>query len=222
MSLNSKKLSLIFILALILAIPGLTLLLNLSTANFFSLPHSESEITYTFARLFGLYAFTLIFIQILTGHFRGPISLVFGAATRQKFHITTGIFTLLLALTHPFLINFSRFLDGIYPTIFTIIPTFTKDAYTTYTSIGLVGLYLMILTVSAALLRKRKFIQKHWFGIHKLNFLLFFLIFTHSFLLGSDVKTYPFFVFYIAAFGVVLAIVFGKTIKILETTKKQP
>ncbi len=57
---------------------------------------------FTIFRLFGLYAFTLVWSQIMLGAFRLPLTRLYGARV-LKLHMALGIFTLLFASFHPIL-----------------------------------------------------------------------------------------------------------------------
>lgn len=157
--------------------------------NFSFIEASPRDTIYVFLRLVGLTAFFLIFVQVITGSFRAYFSTIFGP-NFIKFHITSGIFVLLLILTHPTLFRISQYFDNSFVLKNVFFPHF-EDRFSTLTSIGQIGFYLILLTISAALLRKNKYISKYWFKVHLLNFSVFFILFYHSYNIGTDTALFP-------------------------------
>lgn len=145
-------------------------------------------------RLFGLYAFVLVWLQVMLGTLRIPLTHLFGTNMLQV-HTTSGIFTLIFALTHPLLFYLGNLLSK--PSV---LPLEALSNYlgpsAIYGYFGVVAISLMILTVSAGLLRTRPFIQKYWRLIHYGNYIIFILAFFHSFLIGTDTRTQPLHTFY--------------------------
>lgn len=170
----------VFIYSILLFIPGYTVLQNGNTG----------EIPYFFLRLTGLYAFVLIFIQIMLGAFMNYWRTVFGPKI-LNFHIREGILAYGLILAHPALFLLNAVLAGVPNALGLLIPRFT-NAYETYLSFGKIGFILLTIAIFAARFRNVGFLQKHWRKFHILNYIAFWLIFVHSFNLGSDTHTPPF------------------------------
>lgn len=185
-------------------IPGYTLLRN--TGGFEALTgYGASSTTYTFLRLTGLYAFILIFIQIMLGAFVNYWRTVFGPRI-LNFHMREGIVAYGLILAHPALFLLNAVLAGVPNALGLLIPRFT-NAYEIYLSFGKIGFILLTIAIFAARFRNVGFLQNHWRKFHILNYIAFWLIFVHSFNLGSDTHTAPFSLLYpVMAILVVISI----------------
>lgn len=142
----------------------------------------------TIIRLFGLVLFTLITQQILTQEYRPTFNRVMGAYFTKRYHIILGTFTLLVALLHPLSYYISMYLEGS-----SLISTAFGQGYDMPLRIfylfGPLALTLMICTVLAGLLRNWKPLQRYWYSIHKLNYILFIVAFFHSWNMGSDIQS---------------------------------
>lgn len=143
-------------------------------------------------RLIGLFAFTLIFIQISVGSYRSIIwNKIFKSGKVLKLHKTLGVFALLFALSHPILL--------ILQNKFRFISNYSLLGI----SLGTLGLLLILISVLTFLIRN-KINYKNWHKIHMLNYLAFFLIFTHSLLIGADTKAIPILILWIIYFIIVV------------------
>jgi glycine/D-amino acid oxidase-like deaminating enzyme/nitrite reductase/ring-hydroxylating ferredoxin subunit/DMSO/TMAO reductase YedYZ heme-binding membrane subunit len=131
--------------------------------------------------LVGLYAFTLLWVQVMLGSSMVLFRKVFPWI--EKFHHAEGVFVLLFALLHPSLL-FLGYGPAGYLSYDFVIPEQKLFVY-----LGQVQLFLMILTVATALLRKSRWLQKKWHYVHFLNYVVFISAWTHSWFLGSDVRT---------------------------------
>lgn len=193
------------ILALKVIIPSLFLIVFLipgyvffkANPDFFALLLSTSPndpaIYLSIFKLFGLYAFVLLWAQIITGPFTKPLSRIYGPAKVLRWHKTQGIFTFLLSTLHPILFHIGMFFTtnnmfGFFTDLEVYLnsPTFAWTAH-----FGPFAWMLMILTVATAILRDHPLIFKHWRKIHMLNYVIFILAFVHSFNIGSDTQTEP-------------------------------
>ncbi len=177
---NNINIIFIFLYTLLLLIPGYTLFQDGEADGTISL----------FLRLTGLYAFVLIFIQIMLGAFMDFARRIFGPRI-LNFHMTQGLVAYGLILAHPTLFLLNTVLAGVPNPLILLLPRFTT-AYETYLSFGKVGFVLLTAAVFAARFRNTQFLQKHWRKFHILNYIAFWLIFVHSFNIGSDAKTPPF------------------------------
>ncbi|HEY4694775.1 MAG TPA: hypothetical protein VIH52_02315 [Candidatus Nanoarchaeia archaeon] len=138
----------------------------------------------TFSRqifpLFGLYAFTLVWFQFIIGTNLPHLVKYFRSI--RNFHKKEGIFTLLFALTHPTLlivgVGFEEYLGY----------KFLDPSLRIYAYFGTFALFLLILTAGAGFLEKWPPLKNHWRKVHYLNYLVFWLIWVHSWNLGSDVQ----------------------------------
>jgi ferredoxin-NADP reductase len=130
--------------------------------------------------LLGLYAYYLLWVQIIIGsqmwRLRSHIPWI------EKFHRTQGVFVLLFALLHPLLI-LSGF--GLHEYLNF---KFVAPAGIPYVILGDIQLVLLVCTVVTAILRNTKWLSNHWRKIHYLNYIVFILVWIHSWNLGSDVQ----------------------------------
>ncbi len=131
--------------------------------------------------LFGLYAFTLVWIQVMLGSNLDILRPKFRWI--ERFHRVEGVFAFLFAWTHPTLILIGVGLANYLP------PKFVAPNLVPFVYLGEVQLFLLTLTVATALLRKRKWLRKYWHAIHLMNYVTFSLVWIHSWFLGSDVKS---------------------------------
>jgi DMSO/TMAO reductase YedYZ heme-binding membrane subunit len=121
-------------------------------------------------RLTSLYAFTLIFMNIVTGALAPYFYPVFKARGEYLIHTITGSLGFLLALSHGLII-------------------LTQRTYKGYSGVWLVGPIALILlagTVWVALDRVR--LKKVWRVIHQINYAIFIAIYVKAVLIGSDFR----------------------------------
>lgn len=131
--------------------------------------------------LVGLYAFTLVWSQVVLGSGMNLWRKVYPKI--EGYHRKQGVFTLLFAITHPTLL-----LIGVGPTAY-FTRTYVAPELMLFVWFGYVQLFLLILTALAALLRKKiAWLRARWRVIHVLNYLVFILVWFHSWFLGSDVQ----------------------------------
>lgn len=122
----------------------------------------------TTVRLTALIAYSLIFINILTGTLARHLYRIFSAKRVISVHRFTGIAGFLLALVHGVLTIAYNYLVG----------------YSAVWILGPVTLGLLALTIAVALHRKR--LVRLWRNIHRLNYLVFLLIYVKAMSIGSD------------------------------------
>ncbi|HSX36690.1 MAG TPA: ferric reductase-like transmembrane domain-containing protein [Patescibacteria group bacterium] len=131
--------------------------------------------------LLGLYAFTFVTWQILINtnlRWLRPLW-----PNILNFHRFEGGFALLFALLHPFFITLGfglmnelhlRFVAN--PQKWWLIP-------------GITGVTILICTVGTALLAWRGMNIPWWRKLHRLNYLVFALVWLHSWFIGTDTRT---------------------------------
>ncbi len=130
--------------------------------------------------LFGLYAFTLVWAQLMLGTSMDLLRRVFPWV--EGFHRKQGVFVLLLALTHPTLLLLA------YGPAEYLAHSFVAPEQALFVYLGQFQLFLIVLTVSAGLLRKWRPIRRSWRYIHWANYLVFISAWIHSWFLGTDVQ----------------------------------
>lgn len=105
-----------------------------------------------------------------------------------KWHMTIGKVAFILAWLHPIMFGFAWNLGG-------------------YVWLGRIALALLTGAVVAVVLRIR-----HWRWIHRLNYVVFGLIYIHSWSLGTDARIFPLSIIYWIAPVVVIASLTTKVI----------
>jgi nitrite reductase/ring-hydroxylating ferredoxin subunit len=131
--------------------------------------------------LVGLYAFFLIWAQIVIGASM-PLLRPF-ASWIETFHRAQGAFALLLGVSHPLLLAISLGTKDFFSL------SFVSPEQRVFVFLGFFQLFLLVLTALTAMLMKLPFLVNRWQYIHYLNYLLFVSIFVHSWNLGSDLTT---------------------------------
>jgi predicted ferric reductase len=183
----AKALQIIFIilLGLVLFIPGYVFLsTNLSSIN---AARSFTEQLYIFFRLFGLYALTFVWIQIVTGPLRPLLQKLYGTKV-LKFHMSFGIFVLLTALIHPLFFYLAYYLST-HDIVFTnALQNYLGNQLYWYGFLGPIALTFIIATVTTARFRTTKYFRNNWRQIHFLNYFVFSLGWVHGLFIGSDVS----------------------------------
>jgi DMSO/TMAO reductase YedYZ heme-binding membrane subunit len=143
---------------------------------------------YTLFRLFGLYAFTFLWGQLMVGPFMKPLSRLYGQ-NWLPFHRLQGLLALLLAVLHPLILYVAFVVWTGSFNWFEAVLSYTPQV--TWVWLGETALLLMALTITTALLMRRPWLRRKWHWIHLLNYVVFGLVWVHSFLLGSEAHTFP-------------------------------
>ncbi len=139
-------------------------------------------------RIIGLVLFTLVTQQILTQEFKPFFNKVMGQFFTKRYHIIVGTFTLLFAFLHPILYYITKLSLG--SKFFDVSFGQGYEWPTRYFYfLGPLSLLILVCTAMAGLLRRAPWLQKHWYSIHKLNYLLFITAFFHSWNIGSSLLT---------------------------------
>jgi glycine/D-amino acid oxidase-like deaminating enzyme/nitrite reductase/ring-hydroxylating ferredoxin subunit len=131
--------------------------------------------------LLGLYAFTLIWAQLVIGANMRWLRRLFPRI--ETFHRTEGIFALVFALAHPLFLATGLGLAE-YLKIEFVDPRLKWAVL-----LGDLQLLLLVTTVATALLMKRPWLRRRWHLIHYANYAVFAMVWVHSWTLGSDVRT---------------------------------
>lgn len=190
----------------LLSISPITVFQNTPLSDALSSP---AVLTNVLQRLFGLWAFTLIFVQIMIGAFMEKLIKYFGGWI-LKFHLTEGLFTYGLILFHPALFLLGIFLQTGKIDLFILLPRLSP-AYEYFLTLGKISFVLVTISVLAAYFRSHPFLARHWRKLHFLNYLIFVLVASHSFNVGSDTKTKPFvFLYPLFYFGVIISVVWRR------------
>jgi DMSO/TMAO reductase YedYZ heme-binding membrane subunit len=148
---------------------------------------ATADATWTALRIAALLAFSLIFLNIVTGSFRPVFNRIFKARTVQRVHVATGLAGFSLALAH-----------GILVAIYGL-----TGYKTSAVAIGPTVLVLLFITILTAITRRR--IKQMWRWIHRLNYLIFAAVFVHALILGYDLKNEVFIKIVFIIYAVVVA-----------------
>lgn len=156
---------------------GLLLVMAVGTIayNLFQHTGTFSEIL---IRACGLYANLFFFLAIISSEYMLQMRRTFGRSFINVHHQLSRI-GIALMLTHPLAFAFKEgaivFVPVLYPPA-----AFLELA-------GRPALYIVLAAVLAALYRKK--MPRKWKSIHALNYLAFLLIFSHAWLIGTDLQS---------------------------------
>jgi DMSO/TMAO reductase YedYZ heme-binding membrane subunit len=131
--------------------------------------------------LFGLYALTLVWLQVMLGSLMPLWRKLF--PNIFYYHRWQGSFALLFALTHPTLLAFGVGIDHY------LKRDFIASSKVPFIFFGYTALFCILLTVISALAMKTKLGRRFWRTIHYLNYLVFVSAWIHSYNLGSDIQS---------------------------------
>ena len=165
---------------LILILPGYVFFQNRGGFEFLAGADFKTAARLVFP-IFGLYAFTLLWTQLLIG----PNAILFRKVQPKItiFHHRQGIFIFLLVLTHPTLILIAF---GLYQYLgYKFLP----KPLVLYAFLGTVALGFLTVTAVTAILSRLSFLKYKWRMFHFLNYVVFTLAWMHSWNLGSDITS---------------------------------
>jgi DMSO/TMAO reductase YedYZ heme-binding membrane subunit len=199
------------IFCFVLVVPGYTYFgIDHAAAELFG-PNIEPAVRfYTLFRLFGLYAFTFLWGQVMFGPFMAPLGRMYGK-NWYYFHRIQGVFALLLAVIHPLILYTAYYLQTSLFDPMSAAAQYVGPDYLLFVYLGITAETLLIVTVVSALLMRRPWMRKIWRYIHLLNYVIFTLALIHSYVLGTDVHQAPLhwlYVFYGLTF--VMAVIYRR------------
>ncbi len=153
------------------------------SGNALGLGHTQTltEFSRRLFPLFGLYAFTLVWAQIILGSFAPFWRKYFPRV--NTLHRRLGVFALVFALLHP-----SLLFVGVGPTVY-FARTYVAPNLVPLILVGYVQLFLLVTTACTALLMKLPWLKTRWRIIHWFNYAVFFLVFFHSWFLGHNLRS---------------------------------
>lgn len=217
---NKNKIIFYLIWLLLFSLAPLTIFLNTPLSVITKDYGSIANFT---QRLFGLWAFTLMFVQIVLGSFMTRWTEKLGGWI-FKFHVIEGISVYFLILVHGTAFVFYNYLlgQGFDPFfVFVDVCVLCGKATQHYYNFGRLAFWFITLAVTAGYFRTATpFLRVHWKKFHILNYVAFLLIGLHSLFLGSDLGKFPFSFFHRPALFIVLLIVTMKLSKYLSYSLK--
>jgi predicted ferric reductase len=181
------------LLAFGLTAPGLVFLASTGDLGlYFREPVPPGQFLYVLAKVTGLYAITLIWVQLMLGALRPWLEAAFSPGALARLHLRLGPLALLLVLAHALLFASAVSLrsQGHFPwTLF--VPQLTGPYYPRRVSLGVMALFLLFTAAAGAALRRRRGFRAVWRKLHVLNYAVFALALLHSFSIGSETRTEP-------------------------------
>lgn len=130
--------------------------------------------------LFGLLAFTLLWMQLMLGSLMPWMKKLYRGI--ERFHRSQGVLVFLFAVTHPSLLIIGVGIERY------LAKDFISSGLTPYLLLGQTAIFVLGLTVLMALLRTVTWVKHWWRAVHLLNYVIFTLVWFHSWNLGSDIR----------------------------------
>lgn len=190
------QISILIILGIILLTPPVFVLPNVHIQKI-------SDYLFLIHKFLGLYAFSLIFIQMVAGSYMLWLDRYFPGKI-YNIHIFIGKSAFTFAILHPIVLYSTFFIEK----NLSYINPFLDGVNLIYFSFGVFAYLLLIISVLAALLKH--IIGTRWIYLHRLNYLIFWLIFFHSVNLGEDTQSF---------FSKQVYIVYGTVVGIITVRK---
>ncbi|MFC1687015.1 ferric reductase-like transmembrane domain-containing protein [Patescibacteria group bacterium] len=170
----------IIIFLILLVIPGYVFFAERGGLSFFA-DADFKTLAHLIFPIFGLYAFFLVWLQIVLGASMPLFRKLFNYI--NSIHKIKGIFALSVAFIHPLFllmaIGLTKYRNFEY----------VSDKMKVFALFGTLAFILIIITALTALLMKLPWLRRKWKLIHYLNYVIFVLVFIHSWNLGSDVQS---------------------------------
>ena len=147
------------------------------------------QTAYVTMRGLGLLALCMLWLQLMLGVMT-PLLLTDSGlqSSVRRFHQRLGIFTLLLLFSHPLFFLLGTYLRTMEWQLKLLLPSFTNGYYRGVISIGVLALYLLVLGVMAAVLRRFQPFRRVWRTLHRVNGVVFVLACLHCMLIGSETR----------------------------------
>jgi predicted ferric reductase len=143
---------------------------------------------YIMMRIAGHLAFALVFLQIVLGLKHRGVAKWLGTTSLVPVHRSIGLAALMLALSHPILFEWARQLRTGQSTVTaTFWPPTHTGFYELHQFFGAIGLYLLIVGVIAGVVGPR-LAPRAWKTVHYVNYAVFFLVWYHSFRIGTSTR----------------------------------
>ncbi len=183
----ARILMLLVALALLLAPGALWLRASGDLNSYLGGNAPPGQFTYVLAKLAGLYAGLLLWLQALYGLLGRTPALSRVRRWNLSAHRITGVCVLLLAIAHAglFISAAAARTGGL--DLGLLLPDFTHGFYRTALSLGAIGIWLLPIAMLAALLRRAlgpRWRVGHWLGLLSVAAML-----VHALLVGSEART---------------------------------
>ena len=157
---------------------------------------------YQVSRLFGLYAYVALTLQISSALIRLHLFDCLSKSLAQYAHGITGILVMLCIVTHA-----SAFAIGVsvrkgMMDWGLVVPKWNSGFYDFAVALGIVAMFCSVVIVSAGVLRHRGF--RIAVPVHRTWAVLFALVTAHSYMIGSETRSLAMSLLYVLAIVVVL------------------
>jgi DMSO/TMAO reductase YedYZ heme-binding membrane subunit len=166
-----------------LALPAVAFFHDRNGLSFLDGVHGRALLQ-VFFPLVGLYAFTFVTAQVLIATNLYSLTKLWPGTIR--YHRAQGIFALLFAVLHPLfiLIGFGA------ATFFSYSGYLRPGVSAGWIVPAIIALAILLLTVSTAVLAWSGRRVAWWRNVHRLNYLVFALVWLHSWFIGTDTQTH--------------------------------
>lgn len=166
-------------------------------------------------KLFGLLAFTLLFIQIVLGSRLGRWINILGARA-YKYHITHGLIAYFFVVIHPLMqIALDIKMQGLMGAFVSFLP-----GIDVFFDLGKLSFLLITLGLTAGYFRTKPYLRRFWRRYHILNYAAFVFVSVHSWNLGTDIKSFPFLITYLTG-NVLVGFVFFSRLRAYLIDKRR-
>ena len=170
----------VIVFAVALALPGYAFFRDRHGTDFLTGVHGRTLLQ-VFFPLVGLYAFTFVTLQVLIATNLRWLTRLWPGVIR--YHRAQGIFALLFALLHPLFILVGFGLASM------LSNGFVRPGLARWTIPSYAALAILMFTVATALLAWSGRRLSWWRSVHRLNYLVFGLVWVHSWFIGTDTPT---------------------------------
>ncbi len=166
--------------AVALVLPGYAFFHDRHGTGFLTGAHGRSLLQ-VFFPLVGLYAFTFVTAQVLIATNLRWLTQLWPGVIR--YHRAQGVFALLFAVLHPLFILIGFGLASM------LSNGFVRPGLARWTIPSYAALAILMFTVATALLAWSGRRLSWWRSVHRLNYLVFGLVWVHSWFIGTDTPT---------------------------------
>jgi DMSO/TMAO reductase YedYZ heme-binding membrane subunit len=179
---SALRASVLFGFALALAIPVYAFFHDRNGTTFLTGVHGKAVLQ-AFFPLVGLYAFTFVTAQVLIATNLWWLTRLWPGIIR--YHRAQGVFALLFAVLHPLFILVGFGLASLLSSSGFVRPGLGGWLIPAYTALA-----ILAFTVVTALLAWSGRRVSWWRSVHRLNYLVFALVWVHSWFIGTDTPTH--------------------------------
>jgi len=176
------------LLTVVFLLPGLAFLQTTGDIGiYFRHRVPDGQILYLGAKLCGLYAVIFLWLQLLQGLLHASGYRFLNSNGNPGFHRNLGLLVVFLFLTHIALFVSAVSLRSGHFVYQLLLPRFFGAYYPSILSMGLIGAWLLLIAAAIGAMRRRSK-RNGWVWVHRLTWGAFFLVYFHSYLIGSETR----------------------------------